>query len=381
MSTSDDFYRWGKTEPLSADNFTRRFLDLNKRLIPLESLDLSYQALVGEVNDKVLAQVAQTITSLEAQLVDLLQMQWLTGVSGTSVLLTAGTDAAVSIAGPDVGLFAPGPFAIMQRNGDPTVYAVIQSQNYDRTNGTFNFHILTAQGGPGPFSDWSFGALAGSTLAQMTLLQQGIATLASVAADAAAAHADRVQTDLDAAATAADRAATHTDRLAADADAAATAADRVQTGADRTAMNQAIAAAANGPVVSVNGKGGVVTLAVGDIAGAAPTASPVLTGTPRAPTPAAGDVSTAVATMAALARDIAAAVAFLTNGAPGTLDTLKEIADAIGDDPAFASTISAALAARVRTDAPQAIPPARQAWARQNIRAISRGQAQALASF
>jgi hypothetical protein len=37
----------------------------------------------------------------------------------------------------------------------------------------------------------------------------------------------------------------------------------------------------------------------------------------------------------------------LVNAAPGALDTLKELADALGDDPNFAATITAAVAAKV----------------------------------
>ena len=52
------------------------------------------------------------------------------------------------------------------------------------------------------------------------------------------------------------------------------------------------------PVQSVAGRTGAVTLAVGDVSGAAPLASPSFTGTPTAPTPAAADNSTKIATTA-----------------------------------------------------------------------------------
>jgi hypothetical protein len=52
-----------------------------------------------------------------------------------------------------------------------------------------------------------------------------------------------------------------------------------------------------------------------------------------------------------LARDteVAAAVAALVDAAPGTLDTLNELAAALGDDPNFAATITTALAAKAAT--------------------------------
>lgn len=41
------------------------------------------------------------------------------------------------------------------------------------------------------------------------------------------------------------------------------------------------------------------------------------------------------------------------DGAPGSLDTLNELAAALGDDPNFATTIATGLSERVRFDAPQ----------------------------
>lgn len=52
-------------------------------------------------------------------------------------------------------------------------------------------------------------------------------------------------------------------------------------------------------------------------------------------------------TPAAVATQISAAVSGLINGAPGALDTLKELADAMGDDPNFAASVTNALAGKV----------------------------------
>ncbi|WNL46548.1 hypothetical protein RKE25_02610 [Dyella sp. BiH032] len=52
-------------------------------------------------------------------------------------------------------------------------------------------------------------------------------------------------------------------------------------------------------------------------------------------------------TPAAVAAQISAAVNGLINGAPGALDTLKELADAMGDDPNFATTVTNALAQKL----------------------------------
>ena len=76
--------------------------------------------------------------------------------------------------------------------------------------------------------------------------------------------------------------------------------------------------------------------------GAAPLASPAFTGNPTAPNQTLGDNSTKLANTAF----VAAAIAALINSAPGALDTLKELADALGDDANFASTITTLLAAK-----------------------------------
>ncbi|EFK6062492.1 phage tail protein [Escherichia coli] len=67
--------------------------------------------------------------------------------------------------------------------------------------------------------------------------------------------------------------------------------------------------------------------------------NPTFTGEPKAPTPAAGNNTTRIATTAFVQDAITA----LINGAPATLDTLKEIAAAINNDPKFSTTINNAL--------------------------------------
>ena len=72
----------------------------------------------------------------------------------------------------------------------------------------------------------------------------------------------------------------------------------------------------------------------------APKDSPTLTGMPKTPTPPAGNNSTLIASTAF----VQAAILALIGGAPATLDTLKEIAAAINNDPNFSTTINNALA-------------------------------------
>jgi hypothetical protein len=76
--------------------------------------------------------------------------------------------------------------------------------------------------------------------------------------------------------------------------------------------------------------------------------SPALAGVPTAPTANPATNSTQIATTAF----VQAAVAALINGAPGALDTLKELADAINDDASYAATITTALALKAPLNSP-----------------------------
>lgn len=67
--------------------------------------------------------------------------------------------------------------------------------------------------------------------------------------------------------------------------------------------------------------------------------SPVLTGTPVAPTPDNNALSTQIVNVAYVKQKIAE----LVNGSDASLDTLKELADALGNDPNFATSIMAAI--------------------------------------
>ncbi len=78
----------------------------------------------------------------------------------------------------------------------------------------------------------------------------------------------------------------------------------------------------------------------------APKASPALTGTPTAPTAAQTVNNTQIATTGFVKSAIAALVA----SSPAALDTLNELAAALGNDPNFATTVTNALAGKQPLD-------------------------------
>ncbi|SBW14666.1 hypothetical protein BR10RB9215_C11504 [Brucella sp. 10RB9215] len=102
------------------------------------------------------------------------------------------------------------------------------------------------------------------------------------------------------------------------------------------------------------------------------------------PTTLAGYGITDGMTADEVADAIRQAVDGLVNGSGTALDTLKELADALGNDPNFAGTVSTALGFRLRVDAAQPFTLAQKAQGRSNLDALGtadKGQANGVASL
>ena len=68
---------------------------------------------------------------------------------------------------------------------------------------------------------------------------------------------------------------------------------------------------------------------------------------------------------------VAGSINQLVDSSPATMDTLRELAAALGDNPNFATTIATSLGQRVRVDAVQTFTAIEQEQARSNISAAS----------
>lgn len=68
---------------------------------------------------------------------------------------------------------------------------------------------------------------------------------------------------------------------------------------------------------------------------------------------------------------VAAQIAAVINSAPAALDTLDELAAALGDDANFASTVTTALANRLRFDAAQTLTSPQKAQALANLGVVT----------
>lgn len=115
----------------------------------------------------------------------------------------------------------------------------------------------------------------------------------------------------------------------------------------------AIAALADAAGYLRNNGAGVFAYQEIDLSGYAPLASPALTGVPTAPTAAAATNTTQLATTAFVRTEVANLVA----SAPGALDTLDELAAALGDDANFATTVTNALALKAPLLSPSFTTP------------------------
>lgn len=205
-------YAWGPREPFTRDALDRRFLDLNSRVLGIEVLRLTEDEAYDQVLDRVLSRSEAVISELRRQLLAITELEWLTATSTTPVTLGEGVETALVISADQRGLFAPGPFAVLTRISSPDDYAVVRTLAYDRAAGQWDVRIETFTGDPGPHDDWLITAIAGSALAQYTLLAEARAirdlvitardlllpAAAAVDADATAVELARQQTDADA---------------------------------------------------------------------------------------------------------------------------------------------------------------------------------------
>ncbi|SFB92306.1 hypothetical protein SAMN05428997_1033 [Bosea sp. CRIB-10] len=173
-SRFDQLYRWGKRDIVNDDALNLRFRDLDNRITPIEALKISYEAALLTLQDRVLERSEAVIEGLRDRLIEITELAWLVGSSSTGLTLVEEAEQALIIAPDRRALFTPGPFAIVATGSDPDAYAVVQHLDFDRATGQWNFRTKVVSAAlTGAHADWSIGALAGSTLAQMALLEEG----------------------------------------------------------------------------------------------------------------------------------------------------------------------------------------------------------------
>jgi len=214
-------------QTLDRDFFNRRF-----RLIAetFTKLNAGLEA-VNDATDNLVAlglvRVNEVLGPLLAKVQAVSQNGFLVARSQTPLTLTVGLETTLAIQSPaERDLFTPTPYVLISREAEETAdeWAILRVQGYNRTNGGLAFEVVAVNGtiGAAQHSDWVISATAGVA---KTIMQAAVDVATTV--------------DL--------------------AEAAAVSAQQAATAA--------AAAIANGPVSSVNGRTGVVTIAMSDIAG------------------------------------------------------------------------------------------------------------------
>jgi hypothetical protein len=172
-SLFEKLYRWAKNTPLVPQEFNKRFESVDTRLVGLEEVKIGWEVALATVQDRVLSRSEDVIASLRDKLLAITNLAWLTAHSATSATLAEGASVSLIIEPASRELFAPGPFAIVMRDAAPSAYAIVTTADYSRQTGQWDVRVETSTGLAGAHADWSIAAIAGSTLAQMTLLAEG----------------------------------------------------------------------------------------------------------------------------------------------------------------------------------------------------------------
>ncbi|HFJ1534078.1 TPA: phage tail protein [Salmonella enterica] len=183
----------------------------------------------------------------------------------------------------------------------------------------------------------------------------GSASTAAASATAASSSASEASTHAAASDTSASLAAQSRAAAGESATRAEEAAKRAEDIADVISLEDAsltkkgivkLSSATDSDIEALAATPKAVKTVMGEVQTKAPLDSPALTGTPTAPTPE----TTAAGIEIATAAFVAAKVARLVGSAPEALDTLKELADALGNDPNFATTVLNKLAGKQPLD-------------------------------
>lgn len=173
MPDRSSLYKVTTRTRLTAAWLDQIFQDVNARILSIETARLSENQAFEIVQDRVLSRSEEVIATLRSQLLAITELEWLVGTSQTQATLAEGADIALVIPAGEREVFAPGPFAVVTRAANPDDFAVVRSLGYDRPTGRFEARVESASGDPGPHNDWIIAAIAGSTLAQLSLLDEG----------------------------------------------------------------------------------------------------------------------------------------------------------------------------------------------------------------
>lgn len=227
-------------------------------------------------------------------------------IAENSEVTFATGNGTLAISAEKRGLFRPSPFIALVRASTTADVAIAQTLSYNPANGALEYTIHSVTGSAGPHDDVVVAAVAGSVQAQLQFLNE-----TKAARNTAQGYATTATTQAGISTTQAGIATTK----ASEASSSRNAADSAKTVAE---------AARDAAIVAKN-----------------------------AAQQAAADADqwdpSSYSTTTEMNDAITAAIDDLLSGAPGALDTLNELAAALGDDANFATTVTNALAGKAAT--------------------------------
>lgn len=163
--------------------FWNRFVrEVAARLRGFDGIKIAWEEVSRQGIDVALARINETLGPAAERIRRLTELGFLVASSETPAALELGAILRLVVtAGDTRDLFSPSPFLLLGRIASPDDYAVVRFRSYDREGGTLEVEVVSFAGDPGPHEDWSLGALAGSTLAQVVMLDQTRALHAEMA--------------------------------------------------------------------------------------------------------------------------------------------------------------------------------------------------------
>src|SRR5882724_687584 len=279
MSSNYPELTFTDTEEFDSERLNQAMQVLDQRLRALEPFTPSWESAVNDLRTFGLARLNDAIVPTLERVQQLAEIGLLIADSSTSLTLVQDADATFIInEGAKRDLFIPTPFLVATRDANVTDYATLRTKSYDADTGTLVATVKTIAGNLGPFNDWWIGPLAGNALASQNYFTQIQAAKDAVLAAKQIVIANSAQASSDLSSSIANLAAIN------------------------QAKDAALAAAAGAALWDPS------------------------------------SYSTTAQTNAA----ISAAITALVNGAPGALDTLKEVSDYLNkllviDTPVFYS--------------------------------------------
>jgi len=236
----------------SPDRMNRAMTAIDNRLTALETYRPNLDALISEITQVGLTRVSDAVVPIVERLANIEALGFLNAPieDGTVAHFQLGA-VNVTIATDRRAFFTPSPWVMMLSDANPDDYVLGRVTNYDNETGLLGINITNLWGTTSVFSDVTVWGVAGGALSAIESAQQ-------VSLDRGAVHLDRVGADASAASAASSAATAATQAGNAAGSATAAAASAVLAAASAASIS-------GGPVTSVNGKGGAVTINAGDV--------------------------------------------------------------------------------------------------------------------